>query len=220
MVARGDLGAEIGLCKVPIIKRQIIEQANLRFKPVIVATQMLTSMIQSPTPTRAEVSDIANAVLTGADAVMLSDETAIGKYFKEAIDVLRSTIKESLSIYPFYKTFDTNQDEIISKCSVDIAKNTSTTSIVSITDTGYTAKQIAKFRPKKPIVAITFSESIKRRLSIVWGINDCFVLEKSNNPEKFIFSLKQLNIKTPFVLTAGSVIGKQGTTNMVRIVYS
>ncbi len=219
MVARGDLGAEIGLSRVPIIKRRIIAFANEHCKPVIVATQMLTSMINSSTPTRAEVSDIANAVLTGADCVMLSDETAIGKFYKEAVDILRDTIIEAQSIYSYYIDYSADKNEIIAKCAVEVSKKTDTSCIVSATETAYTVKQIAKFKPQKPIIAVTFNEGVKRRLAIVWGVADSIVLKRSDNAEDFIKSLDGTDIPKPFVLTMGSIIGKQGSTNMVRVFY-
>jgi len=219
MVARGDLGVDIGLSKVPIIKMKIIHKANEKGIPVIVATQMLTSMINSPYPTRAEVSDIANAVLYGADAVMLSDETAIGHYYKEAVNVLKSTILETQKIYPYYKDYHTKENEIIAHCASQISQNIHSNYIVSVTATGFTAKQISKFRPKKPIIAIVFSEKIGRRLSLVWGIEKNYKIEKTDDENKLIEFISNIKEKTPFVLTMGSIIGKQGATNMVRIFY-
>ncbi len=219
MVARGDLGVDIGLSKVPIIKMKIIHKANKKGIPVIVATQMLTSMINSPYPTRAEVSDIANAVLYGADAVMLSDETAVGHYYNEAINLLKSTIIEAQKIYPYYKDYTSKGNEVIAHCASRISQNIHSNYIVSVTATGFTAKQVSKFRPKKPIIAIIFNEKIGRRLSLVWGIEKSYKIEETSDEGKLIKTISSINEKPPFILTMGSVIGKQGTTNMVRIFY-
>lgn len=216
MVARGDLGVDIGLSRVPIIKIKIIHKANEKGIPVIVATQMLTSMIDSPYPTRAEVSDIANAVLSGADAVMLSDETAVGNYYEEAVSVLKSTILEAQKIYPYYKDYTAKGNEVIAHCASRISKNIHSNYIVSVSATGFTVKQISKFRPKKPIIAIIFNEKVGRRLSLVWGVEKSYKIEKTNDENKLISIISNIKEKPPFVLTMGSIIGRQGTTNMVR----
>jgi len=148
---------------------------------------------------------------------MLSDETAVGHYYEEALNVLKSTILETQKIYPYYKDYHTKENEIIAHCASQISQNIHSNYIVSVTATGFTAKQISKFRPKKPIITIIFSEKIGRRLSIVWGVEKNYKIEKTNDGNKLIKFISYIKEKAPFVLTMGSVIGKQGTTNMVRV---
>ena len=224
MVARGDLGIEIGIEKVPIIQKKIIRRANKLKKPVITATQMLLSMVNSPFPTRAEVSDVANAVMDGSDGVMLSDETTVGKYPIKAIQTLTRIIKEIQTIYPYHKKYETD-DEAIALSVSDLAKTIQPKAIVSFTSSGTTVKNIAKYRPKSPIFAVTHSRDTSRKLKIVWGVEEIFEMPKIKDPEKlihkFISIAKNLNIfkeKDKIIITMGSIIGKEGTTNMIRVI--
>ncbi|BCD63057.1 pyruvate kinase [Nitratiruptor sp. YY08-26] len=225
MVARGDLGIEVGIEKVPVIQKRIIKEANRLGKPVITATQMLLSMVNSPFPTRAEVSDVANAVMDGSDAVMLSDETTVGKYPVEAVETLRKVIQETMSIYPFYKYYEGKDIDAIAGSVADLCKSISPKAIVSFTSSGTTVKSIAKYRPQAPIIAVTHDKNISHKLSLVWGVAQIFEMPKIKNPEhliqKFLDVAQRENIVTPgdrIILTMGSIVGKEGTTNMIRVV--
>ncbi len=224
MVARGDLGIEIGVEKVPVIQKKIIKKLNAYGKPVIVATQMLLSMVNSPFPTRAEVSDIANAVLDGADAVMLSDETTVGKYPEKAIETLKNTILESQNIYLYHKKYEAMDKDAIAASVSDLCKGIKPKAIISFTASGDTAKSIAKYRPDVPIFAVTHSEKTLRRLSLVWGVKPYLQITKKLTPDSLIEELKKHLEKAEsfkkgdkLILTMGSIIGKRGTTNMIRV---
>jgi pyruvate kinase len=225
MVARGDLGIEVGIEKVPVIQKKIIRKANKLKKPVITATQMLLSMVNSPFPTRAEVSDVANAVMDGSDAVMLSDETTVGKYPIKAVETLVKIIKEIQSIYPYHKRYETQDNDAIALSVSDLSKSIEPKAIVSFTSSGTTVKSIAKYRPKAPIFAVTHTRETSRKLKVVWGVEEIFEMPKIKDPEKlinkFIEVAKKLEIlKTgdKIIITMGSIIGKEGTTNMIRVV--
>jgi len=146
MVARGDLGAEFGVTKLPRIQKHIISVANRLNKPSITATQMLTSMKENPFPTRAEVSDIANAVYDGTDAVMLSDETTIGKYPLLAVDVLHESIKDVEKEYPYNKDFHPeNSSDSVAKAAVSLVSNLNKEALVVFTSSGYSAKALSRY---------------------------------------------------------------------------
>ncbi len=224
MVARGDLGIEVGIEKVPVIQKKIIRRANKLKKPVITATQMLLSMVNSPFPTRAEVSDVANAVMDGTDAVMLSDETTVGKYPIKAVETLVKIIKEIQSIYPYHKKYETDDDDAIALSVSDLAKAIEPKAIVSFTSSGTTVKSIAKYRPKSPIIAVTHSRDTSRKLKVVWGVEEIFEMPKIKDPEKlihkFIDTAKKINKLQEgdkIIITMGSIIGREGTTNMIRV---
>ena len=224
MVARGDLGIEVGIEKVPVIQKKIIRRANKLKKPVITATQMLLSMVNSPFPTRAEVSDVANAVMDGSDAVMLSDETTVGKFPIKAIETLVKIIKEIQSIYPYHKKYETEDKDAIALSVSDLAKTIEPKAIISFTSSGTTIKSIAKYRPKAPIFAVTHSRETSRKLKVVWGVEEIFEMPKIKDPEKLIHkfievakTLGTLKEKDKIIITMGSIIGKEGTTNMIRV---
>ena len=173
MVARGDLGLEMPPEQVPIIQREIIERCNFHGKPVVIATQMLESMIQNPRPTRAEASDIANAVMDGADCVMLSGETSVGKYPFDAVGYMDRIIRVCEEKYPpklnprdeLHTSWDA-----IGKASCVIAEQINAAAIIPLTSSGYTAKNVAKYRPNIPIIVLTDNDHIQRRMaSFVWG---------------------------------------------------
>ena len=225
MVARGDLGAEFGVTKLPRIQKQIIAIANEMNKPVITATQMLTSMKDNPFPTRAEVSDIANAVYDGTDAVMLSDETTIGKFPIQAVEVLHDTIKDVELDYPYFKSFNTlNKADAVSKSAVELAKNLDKEALVSFTMSGMSAQTLSKYRPKQSIYAISHSIKTHRRLSLVWGVNPLFMMDKVINPTKLIYDFVQkileeeyATMESRFIITMGATTGEQGSTNLIRL---
>ena len=225
MVARGDLGIEVGVEKVPVIQKKIIRRANKLKKPVITATQMLLSMVNSPFPTRAEVSDVANAVMDGSDAVMLSDETTVGKYPIKAVETLKKVIIEIQSIYPFFKKYEIEDKDAIAASVADLCKGIEPKAIVSFTSSGTTVRSIAKYRPKAPIIAVSHSRETSRKLKVVWGVEEIIEIPKIKNPEKLIQKFKDIALREnilkegdKIIITMGSIIGKEGTTNMIRVV--
>jgi pyruvate kinase len=176
MVARGDLGVEIEYQKVPLIQKDLIRRCNQRGKVVIIATQMLESMVDSPSPTRAETSDVANAILDGSDAVMLSEETAIGKYPVKSVEMMAKiaveaerVLKGQITINGFY-----NISETVSRSIDVIANSMPLDKIVTLTRSGYTARMIARFRPKQPIIAVASDEMVKRQLELVFGVTPVY----------------------------------------------
>jgi len=225
MVARGDLGAEFGVTKLPRIQKKIIAIANEMSKPCITATQMLTTMKDHPFPTRAEVSDIANAVYDGTDAVMLSDETTIGLFPLEAVQVLHDTIKDVECDYPYFKSFKTlNPADAVSKSAVELAKSLNKESLVSFTMSGMSAQSLSKYRPKQSIYAISHTVKTQRRLNLVWGVNPLFIMEKVLNPTKLIYDFVQKILKeeyatmdSRFIITMGATTGETGSTNFIRL---
>ncbi len=223
MVARGDLGVEIEMERVPVVQKMIIKKANEKAKPVITATQMLISMVSSLRPTRAEVSDIANAVLDGTDAVMLSEETAIGKFPIEAVEVMRKTIEETEKIYNYYRDMSSRitPDEAIANASSSIAKDISANGIIVFTSSGRSARAVSKFRPKSPIYVVTHSKKTLRYSNIIWGTVPFEVVEKKDDPEimlcLLIKKINGKNLKGNFVVTVGSIGNVSGKTNMIRI---
>jgi len=225
MVARGDLGIEVGLERVPVIQKKIIRRANKLKKPVITATQMLLSMVNSPFPTRAEVSDVANAVMDGSDAVMLSDETTVGKYPVQAVEMLKKVSIHIQTIYPYYKKYEIQDSDAIAASVADLCKGIEPRAIVSFTSSGTTVRSIAKYRPKPPIIAVTHSRETSRKLKVVWGVEKIIEMQKLKTPEKLIEKFKEFAIKEnlfkkgdKIIVTMGSIVGKEGTTNMIRVV--
>ncbi|NIN65653.1 MAG: pyruvate kinase [Anaerolineae bacterium] len=172
MVARGGLGVEIEYQKVPLVQKDLIRRCNRRGKVVIIATQMLESMVDRPTPTRAETSDVANAILDGSDAVMLSEETAIGKYPVKSVEMMTKialeaerVLKGQVEVNGFY-----NISETVSRSIDVIARSMPLDKIVTLTRSGYTARMIARFRPQQPIIAVASDEIVKRQLELVYGV--------------------------------------------------
>ncbi len=225
MVARGDLGAEFGVTKLPRIQKHILSVANEMNKPSITATQMLTSMKENPFPTRAEVSDIANAVYDGTDAVMLSDETTVGKFPLEAVDILHNTIKDVEIDYAYFKEFRTiDKSDAVSKSAVELAKNLDKEALVPFTTSGMSAQTLSKYRPKQSIYAVSHSMKTHRRLSLVWGVHPLFVMSEVKNPTKLIYDFVKkildegrVSTEKRFIVTIGSTTGKKGTTNLIRL---
>ena len=220
MVARGDLGAEMGLSKVPLLQKEIIRKCNIKAKPVITATQMLTSMINSPYPTRAEISDIANAILDGTDAVMLSDETAIGHYPKEAIKILKETIFETQKSYPYYRDFTPVPREAFPYAAAELSKTLPCDFIASLTLSGYTLLHTSKFRPKKSIYAITPDSSLKTKTTIVWGVADCIVMNEFSTEKELVEGfVKKSGLKpSSFLLVTGYLGEKISKGKSVRYI--
>ena len=230
MVARGDLGVEIPLRRVPIEQKRIITKCNHAGKPVIVATQMMESMISAPNPTRAEASDVANAIFDGADAVMLSAETAIGSYPVQVVSVTASIAIEAAAALPYRAMLrDRGEDvvpqpdEAISYSAVTIAQHLSAAAILAFTTSGSTAMRVAKFRPQCPVLAITSREDIVRRLALFWGLRPHLVEEYASIEEIFkqgtniARSLGMARKGDLIVITAGVPFGVAGNTNMLKV---
>jgi len=231
MVARGDLGLEIPPQEVPIRQKEIIRRCNRRGVPVITATQMLQSMIAHPRPTRAEASDVANAILDGTDAVMLSEETAIGRYAVEAVAMMRE-ISASAEDELRFSAGDGRFGGIdhvhpvtdaISDATARIADAVNARLIATVTTTGYTARQVARKRPRRPIVALTPDERVLRQLALVWGVVPLPILAFEGTDEMLrVVSKALLNanyVKTDdlIVITAGLPTGGRGTTNILKV---
>lgn len=177
MVARGDLGVELPLEEIPLIQKRIIEVATRQAKPVITATQMLQSMIEAPSPTRAEVTDVSNAVFEGADAVMLSGETAVGAYPVMAVDIMQRIIIRAETALPYAGLLEERRQwiaggrvEAVCLAACELALQLLATTIVTPTESGFTASQVSRFRPRQPILAPTPSERVARRLTLYWGV--------------------------------------------------
>ncbi|HMB98463.1 MAG TPA: pyruvate kinase [Balneolaceae bacterium] len=232
MVARGDLGIEIASERVPLIQKMIIDKCRTAGKPVITATQMLDSMINNPRATRAESSDVANAVLDGTDAVMLSGETAAGKYPFEAVKAMNNIIcsveKTAGSMYYNlqYRKPDWKEKQIIESLAyscVTIAEHVDAKIISTITHSGNTARRIAKFRPRVPVIAFTESKIVRRQLNLVWGV-DSVKIDEIFNTDKSVKMmetyLKENNLVSKgdrVIIATGMPVAKRGRTNMVKV---
>jgi pyruvate kinase len=232
MVARGDLGVEMPLEKVPGVQKQLTRAARRAGKPVVVATQMLESMISSPVPTRAEVSDVATAIFEGADAVMLSAESAAGQYPFEAVATM-NRIAEEVEQDPVYRSIITAQRaepeatgaDAIADAARQIAETLGLPAIVCWTSSGSTALRVARERPNSSIVAISPNLSTGRRLSLVWGVH-CVVAEDARDQDDMVDRACRIAFKEGFakagqrvIIVAGVPLGTPGTTNMVRIAF-
>ena len=231
MVARGDLGVEIPAEDVPIMQKMLIRRCNMAGKPVITATQMLESMISNPRPTRAEATDVANAILDGTDAIMLSGETASGKYPVEAVTVMATLARRTeaaLSYSEMILARNVSCDMItttdaISHATVQVAHELNAAAIITSTETGYTARMVSKYRPQSVIVAVTPKEKMVRRMLLLWGVMPVFVPQSSNTDEMMSNAIAGAMasgwVKTGdlVVITAGIPVGITGTTNMVRV---
>jgi len=230
MIARGDLGIEIPLKRVPIVQKEIIRKCNQAGKPVIVATQMLESMVGATRPTRAEVSDVANAIFDLTDAVMLSGETAVGKYPVRAVKTMASIITETEEVLPYEhilreksEQVTAQTDDAISYAACHMSQQLGAACIVAYTSSGSTALRVSKYRPKVPILAITPNANTARRLMLSWGIEPHLAAEPSNVDIMFQ-EAAQLALQTgiakrgePVIITAGIPMGTPGSTNVVKV---
>lgn len=227
MVARGDLGVELPIEKVPVIQKQLIRKANEAGKPVITATQMLKSMVDLPSPTRAEVTDIANAVLDGTDALMLSEETAVGKYPVRVIRTMAKVASEAEKIYLYKRYMDmpakTLQDSL-AKSACNLSREVKVKAIVPFTRSGASALAVAKYRPPVPIYAVTHDIETCRRLNLVWGVEPFLTLPVQSTDRIIEESLKLAKEKKlakkgdRIIVLAGAPTGIPGTTNLLRVV--
>ncbi len=235
MVARGDLGVELDIEEVPIIQKKIIEQCYLSGRPVITATQMLESMIDSPIPTRAEASDVANACFDMTSVVMLSGETAIGKFPDKVVNTMTNIIKQVENAFKYESTFftrrllETEKDltTIVTHNAVSTAYHCNAKAIVVLTKSGYSARMLSKLRPGLPIYAFTYERDIYYQLALNWGVTPYLINEIVNDESNFEKLIKSIlndcenknlvDIGDLVVIVSGLPLGKQGTTNMIRI---
>ncbi|KOP67014.1 pyruvate kinase [Bacillus sp. FJAT-18019] len=230
MVARGDLGVEIPAEEVPLVQKRMIEKSNLAGKPVITATQMLDSMQRNPRPTRAEASDVANAIFDGTDAIMLSGETAAGKYPVESVLTMSRIAEKAESALNYREMFlkqriaqETSVTEAISQSVAISALDLSAKAIISSTESGQTARMVSKYRPEAPIVAVTTQERTMRRLALTWGVTPVKGEQASSTDEMFDYAL-QGGVKSGLVkegdlvvITAGVPLGRSGSTNLLKV---
>jgi pyruvate kinase len=229
MVARGDLALDISIEKVPLAQKKLIREANIRGKPVITATQMLESMVNSPSPTRAEATDVANAILDGTDAVMLSEETATGNYPVEAVEMMVKIALEAETAFPYQTAISERRDflpevnDATARAACQMAQQVRAKAIVAFTFGGTTALRLSKYRPRQPILAVTSRETVERRLNLVWGVLPLVKTEPANIDEVFDIARKAaLEAKLAkkgdlIIITAGLPLRVPGSTNLVKV---
>ena len=230
MVARGDLGVEIPAAKVPALQKQMIRKGLQAGKPVITATQMLDSMMRNPRPTRAEVSDVANAVYDGTSCVMLSGETAGGKYPVEALAAMLEIVTEAEASIDYWKRFQkqlvvttsNNINDAITHTCCLTARDLNATAILAASSSGRTARMICRFRPACPVAALTMQEKTRRQLSICWGVIP-FLTGEVNSTDRIFSLTTEVAMKEGLVqpgdtvvITAGVPLGKSGSTNLIK----
>ena len=230
MVARGDMGVEIPLEEVPSIQKMIIKKVCNAEKIVITATQMLDSMMKNPRPTRAEATDVANAIYDGTSAIMLSGETAAGQYPVEALKTMIRIAKRTEADIDYVKRFNTKGSLVNPDITNAIAHATCTTAIdldskaiVTVTKSGKTARMISKYRPACPIIGCTPNETVWRQLNLSWGVTPLMVEEKDNTDDLFEHAIEEAEKKKYVkqgditVITAGVPLGVSGTTNLIKV---
>ncbi|MCO6449418.1 MAG: pyruvate kinase [Caldilineales bacterium] len=229
MVARGDLGIELPTEEVPLTQKRIIRLCNRAGRPVITATQMLDSMIRNPRPTRAEASDVANAVLDGTDAVMLSAETAAGRYPVQAVQTMArivTRVESELPVQRERKSIESRYNyaaQAIAHAASDLAKNLGASAIIAPTTSGYTARQISRYRPGLPVIAVTPNPMVRRQLNLHWGLFPIFS-PRRNTTDEVISDAVEVAQKKGFVkegelvvITAGAGGSTPGTTNLIKV---
>jgi pyruvate kinase len=231
MVARGDLGVEVPMQRVPVIQKMIVRKCMEASKPVIIATQMMESMITNISPTRAEVSDVANSVMDGADAVMLSGETSVGRHPAKVIEAMSKIIAQVEEEHPLYYservTAFTNDERHISDqicyAATQLAKQVDATAIITMTHSGYTAFRVSSYRPKANVFVFTDNYSILTQLSLVWGVRG-FYYDKNISTDHTIADIKfQLKkngyvVKDDFIINIASIpLSEKGKTNMIKL---
>jgi pyruvate kinase len=227
MVARGDLGVELPLEEVPLVQKRIVDRARRNAKPVIVATQMLESMISAPRPTRAEASDVANAVLDGADAVMLSGETSVGQYPVDSVTtmarIIGSTEEHGLHQMTAINWQPRTRGGIVCKAAAEIAEAISATYLVSFTISGDSARRMARYRSAVPVLAFTPMQAVRSQLALSWGVETFLVQSVEHTDEmvmqvdKTLLQLGRIPEGDEVVIVAGSPPGIAGSTNALRI---
>ena len=232
MVARGDLGVECPLEDVPFLQRQIIDKARLNAKPVIVATQMLESMIGNPQPTRAEASDVANAVLDGADAVMLSGETSVGEFPIHTVEtmakIVEATEKHAMTdehsrVIRQIHWEPRTQGGVIAKAAAEVAERLEAKYVVAFTQTGDSARRMSRLRPQTPLLAFTPEPRVRSNLALSWGI-ETFLTHQVNHTDEMAPQVDQQLLKIGrvtegdlVVIVAGAPPGIPGSTNALRV---
>lgn len=230
MVARGDLGVEIPPEEVPLVQKEMIYKCNNAGKPVITATQMLDSMQRNPRPTRAEASDVANAILDGTDAIMLSGETAAGDYPIETVETMSNIARKAETAIDHKamldlrsKASDMTITDAISQSVNHSAMNLNVDAILTPTVSGFTARMISKYRPEAPIVAVTFDEQVSRKLTLVWGV-ETIVGTLGHTTDDVLEEAIEQGLKTNqfkrgdrVIITAGVPVGESGTTNLMKV---
>lgn len=233
MVARGDLGVEIPAEEVPLVQKKIIEKCNRAGKPVVTATQMLESMIHNPRPTRAEASDVANAIFDGTDAVMLSGETAAGKYPVEAVETMARIAGCAEAALKYDEILGSSKrrnfssqhtvTEAISYATCATAQDLGAAAIITLTESGHTAKMVSKYRPRAPVIAVTPHAKVMRKLALVWGVQPLLSGVKNNSDEMMAAAI-EVSLSSGLikggdlvVITAGVPAGVHGTTNLIRV---
>ncbi|MFZ5975247.1 MAG: pyruvate kinase [Bacillota bacterium] len=230
MVARGDLGVELPIERVPIVQKELIKKCYESGKPVITATQMLDSMIRNPRPTRAEANDVANAIFEGTSAIMLSGETAAGRYPIESLQMMvriAEAAEESMDYKALFKSRHADMSfdvaNAISHATCTTAMDLNATAIVTVTKSGITAQKISRFRPHCPIIAATTSKKVMRQLWLSWGILPCLSKEACSAENLLEIGVETalnshfINTGDLVVITAGVPIGVSGTTNMLKV---
>ena len=229
MIARGDMGVEIPPENVPLVQKSLIKKCNAAGKPVITATQMLDSMIENPRPTRAEASDVANAVFDGTDATMLSGESANGDYPVEAVATMARIDVKAENALRQYKNFSINDfdktdvTEAIGRAAADAVENLGIKTIVAATESGYTAKMISKYRPDADILAVTFDDRTRRGLMVNWGVYPVVAEKPATTDEMFKLATEEAKKAglakegDLILIVAGVPVGEKGTTNIMKI---
>jgi pyruvate kinase len=230
MVARGDLGVEIPIESVPIIQKELIRKSNSSGKPVIVATQMLESMVENPFPTRAEVTDVSNAIFEGADGVMTSEETAIGKYPVEAVEMLSRIARATESRLPYQRMLQVRRpsvlhtpEDVISLSACEAALGLDAKVIVAPTNTGSTPARVSRFRPRSIILALTPSEKVVRKLQIFWGVHALKTEVFTTTDEMFRVAEQsvlqnEMAQKGDTILVTAGTPGLSGTTDVLKLI--
>lgn len=230
MVARGDLGVEIPVEKVPVYQKHLLRRCMELGKLSITATQMLDSMIRNPRPTRAEVSDVANAIIDGTGAIMLSGETASGKYPAEAVEMMRKIAIEIEQTIDYWGKFSSRRHTFVpsvatavSHAGVTTAMDLNAKAILCVTSSGRTVRMLSRFRPQCPVVATTYNRRVQRQLSLAWGVQ-CYMIEQTKSSDEMFAKTQEIAAENGFVeigdlvvLIGGTPIGMSGTTNTMKV---
>ncbi len=225
------MGVEIPLEQVPIVQKMMIEKCNIQGKPVVTATQMLDSMIRNPRPTRAETTDVANAIFDGTDAIMLSGETAMGNYPVESVKTMVLIAKSAEKAIDYQKllkekvhgSLETGVTFAVSHATCTTALDLKATAILTATASGFTAKKIAKLRPKSVVIAATPNEAVRRKLALVWGVESVLIDEVGTTDEIFDLAIEKsqengyIKHGDLVVITAGVPVGVAGATNLMKV---
>jgi pyruvate kinase len=230
MVARGDLGVGTPMARIPQVQKVLIEKANRAAKPVITATDMLRSMVVNPRPSRAEVTDVANSILDGTDAVMLSEETAVGAFPLEAVRTMVNIAQETEAVFPYRRwrrRMNRHDDGTvagsIASAVCDVADNLDAAAILTCTSSGNTARSVARFRPHRHLLALTPRESTYRRLALTWGVRPRLVGSTESTDALIKVALQEaartgaVSPGDTAVITAGVPAGIPGHTNLIKV---